>query len=96
MKFSGLWRAHHADDNLRRDFPLTDLDDSKWAEIPVPGHWGLVDDFKDADGPLFYRTQFELEPPKSNQRFWLDLDGIFSQGDIWVDGSFLGLSLIHI
>tara|TARA_B100001996_G_scaffold5780_1_gene4883 strand:+ start:10 stop:2073 length:2064 start_codon:yes stop_codon:yes gene_type:complete len=92
MKFSGLWRAHHAEDNLRRDFPLIDLDDSKWPEIPVPGHWGLVDGFKDADGPLFYRTQFELEPPKSNQRFWLDLNGIFSQGDVWVDGSFLGVT----
>ena len=92
MKLSGLWRAHSADDNLRRDFPLVDLDDSDWSEIPVPSHWGLVNDFKDADGPLFYRTRFELADPKPDQRLWLDLDGVFSQGDIWVDGSFLGVT----
>ena len=92
MKFSGLWRAHCADDNLRRNFPLVDLDDSDWPEIPIPSHWGLANDFKDTDGPLFYRTRFELDPSEPDQRFWLDLDGIFSQGDIWVDESFLGVT----
>ena len=92
MKLSGVWRAHCADDTLRRDFPLIDFDDANWPEVPVPGHWSATDKFKDATGPLFYRTRFELDKPKSEQRLWLDLDGIFSQGDVWVDGSFLGVT----
>ena len=36
MKLSGVWRAHCADDTLRRDFPLVDFDDANWSEVPVP------------------------------------------------------------
>ena len=89
MELPGPWVARPADDALRRTFPLDDLDDSSWAEVPVPGHWQSTDAFADEDGPLLYRTRFTSQTPAEGRRTWLELDGLFYQGDVWLDGSYL-------
>jgi beta-mannosidase len=96
MELAGSWRAIEADDTLRRVFPDPDLDDGAWAELAVPGHWQSAQPFAGSDGPLLYRRRFESPPPErepgpgSGRRVWLDLDGLFYQGDVWLDGSYLG------
>ncbi|MCU4185075.1 hypothetical protein K6U06_11940 [Acidiferrimicrobium sp. IK] len=90
MDLGGSWRAAPADDLGRRTFPDTDLDDSGWAELPVPGHWRSVPAFCGSDGPLFYRRRFEAPAPPQGRRAWLRFDGVFYQGDVWLDGSYLG------
>ena len=43
-----------------------------------------------SDGPLIYRCRFELDPGVPDARHWVVLDGVFSQGDVWLDGAYLG------
>ena len=90
MELPGPWRAHVADDALRRTFPADDLDDGDWTEVAVPGHWQDEADFSGEEGPLLYRTRFPTVEPATDQRLWLELDGVAYQGDVWLDGSYLG------
>ena len=86
----GPWRAFEADETLRRDFPLEDLDDSDWPEVIVPGAWRSNPAFADTDGPLLYRTRFTTGTPGPDRRTFLEFAGVTVQGDVWLDGSYLG------
>jgi beta-mannosidase len=91
MEPAGIWRATEATEDLRRSYPSPDFDDSAWAEIRVPGHWRSTPAFTESDGPLLYRTRFEqAEQPAEGRRAWLTFDGLLYQGDVWLDGSYLG------
>ncbi|MDP6867155.1 MAG: hypothetical protein QF844_01515 [Acidimicrobiales bacterium] len=86
----GPWRAVEADETLRRDFPLENLDDEDWPEVVVPGAWRSNPTFTDADGPLLYRTRFTTSTPVPDRRTFLEFAGVTVQGDVWLDGSYLG------
>jgi beta-mannosidase len=90
MDLSGTWRAAVADDDLRRSAIGLDYDDDHWEPVPVPGHWRSVPAFTGSDGPLLYRTQFELDPGPQGARHWVVLDGVFYQADVFLDGAYLG------
>jgi len=95
MDLGGRWRSIAADETLRRVFFDPDLDDGDWPEIAVPHHWRSHPAFATSDGPLLYRRRFEAPIPPAERgvgdcRTWLHLDGLFYQGDIWLDGSYLG------
>ena len=89
MELSGTWQALVADDELRRTW-LDEPDDAAWEPIEVPSHWRSTPAFSDTDGPLLYRTRFDHARPGPDERHWLVLDGIFYQGDIWLDGGYVG------
>jgi beta-mannosidase len=90
MDLSGSWRAAVADDDLRRGALGLDYDDDGWEPVPVPGHWRSVPAFSVSDGPLLYRTRFELDPGPAGARHWVVLDGVFYQADVFLDGAYLG------
>ncbi len=90
LELSGVWRAAIADDELRRAAVGLDASDDGWEAVEVPGHWRSTPAFADSDGPMLYRTRFDLDPPVDGQRRWVVLDGIFYQGDLWLDGAYLG------
>ncbi|MEY2569449.1 MAG: beta-mannosidase [Actinomycetota bacterium] len=90
MDLSGRWRACVADEALRRTYPEPDFDDRAWPELDVPGHWRTSPAFAGTDGPLLYRTRFDLSRPADGSRSWLVLDGLFYQGDVWLDGAYVG------
>jgi beta-mannosidase len=90
MNLGGDWLAAASTDDLRRVFAAPDLDDSAWQPIPVPGHWRSVAAFADADGPILYRTRFTTAQPEPGRRSFLTFDGVFYQGDVWLDGEYLG------
>jgi beta-mannosidase len=90
VELSGPWRAHAADDELRRTFVDDAFDDARWVEVTVPGHWRTEPTLVDLDGPVLYRTKFVADEPSPGTRTWLIFDGIFSQGDVWLDGVYLG------
>jgi beta-mannosidase len=90
MDLGGVWRAAPSDDQLRRDFTDPDFVEDGWAPVPVPGHWRSTPAFADEDGPLLYRTAFDHGAPPPGQRAWLTFDGLFYQGDVWLDGTYLG------
>ena len=90
VDLSGVWKVTPADDDLRRDGIGIDVDDSAWADAQVPGHWRDHPDFADHDGPFLYRRNYDLAEPDPGRRRWLTLDGVFYQGDVWLDGAYLG------
>lgn len=89
-ELSGGWRAAEADEELRRQFPSPNFDDSRWASAEVPGHWRMSPPFEASDGPLLYRHRFESGPLGDGDRAWLVMEGVFYHSDIWLDGSYLG------
>lgn len=89
-QLGGTWRAAVADDLRRRSFPDPDLDDRSWAEVAVPGHWRSTPALAATDGPVLHRRRFEATAPAGDRRAWLRFEGIFYQGDVWLDGSYLG------
>ncbi|HKA83963.1 MAG TPA: hypothetical protein VKD21_08870 [Acidimicrobiales bacterium] len=90
MHLSDGWRAASADDDLRRVYHGEDFDDRAWEPIAVPGHWRSTAAFADSDGPLLQRCRFEAPGPDEGRRTWLTFDGLFYQGDVWLDGGYLG------
>src|ERR671911_232296 len=84
------WRAAVADDDLRRVYHGDDFDDTGWEPIAVPGHWRSTPAFAESDGPLLHRCRFEADSPGAGRRRWLTFDGVFYQGDVWLDGGYLG------
>jgi beta-mannosidase len=88
---TGSYRLHVADEDLRREFADPDFDDGSWPVGQVPGHWRDEPSLASADGPVLYRRRFDhpgLSHPE--RRLWLWLDGVFSQGDVWLDGAYVG------
>ncbi len=97
MDLSGQWRAAISSDDRRRDALSLSHggasgrhDDSAWVPVNVPGHWQTVGSFQDCQGPVIYQREFSIEPPDRGRRRWLEIDGIFSEGDVWLDGAYLG------
>jgi beta-mannosidase len=90
MDLSGRWRAAPADESLRRAFHDADFDDDRWETVDVPGHWRSSPAFAESDGPLLYRRPFAATAPAPDRRAWLTFDGLFYQGDVWLDGAYVG------
>ena len=90
MDLGGTWRAVVADEGLRRAFAHPDHRDDGWAPVEVPGHWRSVPELAGTDGPVLHRRRFEATAPAAGDRAWLVLDGLFYQGDVWLDGAYLG------
>ena len=113
MKLGGTWRVAAATEGRRRTFHEFDHDDSRWATMPVPGHWaqpvaGGAGTHLAVEESVLYRHRFEgpLEaiatgvgdpadgsddPAEGgSRRWWLRLEGLAQQGDVWLDGSYLG------
>lgn len=90
LDLGGTWRAVVADEELRRRFPDPGLDDSSWPTLAVPGQWRSSEAFATSDGPLLYRCPFTAADPGADRRSWLELSGVFYQGDVWLDGAYLG------
>ncbi len=92
MELRGPWQAIVADDDRRRTWldEAIEASESDWAPVEVPGHWRASPAFADSDGPLLYRTRFEHDRPAGSDRLWLRFDGLFYQGDVWLDGGYVG------
>src|SRR5690606_14816124 len=91
LELAGTWRAAVADDDLRRASTDADFDDDAWEALAVPGHWRSAAAFAESDGPLLYRRRFEHPGPSApDRRLWLTFDGVFYQGDVWLDGGYVG------
>ena len=90
MDLSGTWRAAASGEELRRRFLAPDFDDGDWTDLEVPGHWRSVPALADSDGPVLHRRAFEAPRPAGGRRSFVVLDGCFYQGDVFLDGAYLG------
>ena len=87
---AGVWRAHPGDRELVKTFADPDHDDARWSDVAVPGHWRDTKEFADHDDSLLYRHRFRRDRLDWARRAWLELDGVFYYGDVWLDGDYLG------
>ena len=90
MDLGGLWRVAEGNEDLRRRLADRELDDSAWPTQEVPGHWRSVPGLEASDGPVLYRRRFDAHHPADGTRSFLVFDWIFYQGDVWLDGEYLG------
>lgn len=90
LDLSGSWRAGVANEELRRTWYSNDFVDTDFVDVDVPGHWRSRDAFADNDDPLLYRRRFSTLTPGAGTRAWLLLDGVCTQGDVWLDETYLG------
>lgn len=87
----GTWKIHPADETGRRTVGDRSLDEGAWADAPVPGHWRHLPGFETATSALYRRWFSTTEDAQTTgRRRWLAIDGLCSQGDIWLDGAYLG------
>ncbi len=77
-----------AEEDLRRRF-AEEHPPGDWVDVRVPSHWRNTPGFEDAEGVL-YRHRFETAGVAPGERHWLVLDGLCYQGDVWLDGTYLG------
>ena len=82
---TGTWKFRPGDDAT---WAATDLDDSDWAEIQVPGSWGMQG-YEDVD-TAWYRLTVELSPAEASAHLGLRLGDVFSAYELYVDGELLG------
>jgi beta-mannosidase len=101
LDLSGEWRAHVNEPDLARAFTDPGYDAGSWARVHVPHHWTSEPAFAGVDGPVLYRREFTLDHPPvpdasetrdlpDPERRFLELDGVFYYGDVWLDGEYLG------
>jgi beta-mannosidase len=90
LDLSGEWRAHAGEPDLVKQFSDPATDDDAWVPVRVPHHWRNEPAFATSDGPVLYRRQFTHVAPPPGRRAFLELDGIFYYGDVWLDGEYVG------
>lgn len=90
VDLTGTWRAHASEPDLAKRFAQRQFDDRAWENVHVPHHWRASAAFAGSDGPLLYRTKFATPDAPADRRRYLELDGIFYFGDVWLDGEYLG------
>ena len=91
MDLTGTWRAAPAGEAARRTFHEPEFDDDDWNNLAVPGHWATDPTFAGVETVL-HRCRFESPDVADNpqRRWWLHFEGITQQGDVWLDGVYLG------
>ena len=90
MHLTGPWNASPGDGDLAKQFADPAFDDRAWTTVRLPHHWRTEEAFATSDGPVLYRRAMHLERPAAERRSFLELDGVFYYGDVWLDGEYLG------
>ncbi len=91
LSLDGTWEACVADDGIRRTWLEAGARSGGiWVTADVPGHWRSAEGLATTDGPVLYRRSFELPEANGAERWWLELDGVFYQGDVWLDAAYVG------
>lgn len=84
------WRVAAPTEDMLLRFQEAEYDDSDWQTASVPGHWQNEPSIDSDATTALYRTRVTVEPAAEDERVWLVTDGIFSQGDAWWNGFYLG------
>lgn len=80
------------------DFPkakVTKFDDSKWKQVTLPHAFNEDEAFKLSieqltDTVVWYRKSFQIPELKSNQKVFVEFEGVRQRGDFYLNGHYLG------
>ncbi|QDV63365.1 Beta-galactosidase [Crateriforma conspicua] len=84
------WLASRAD---IRNAPSPELDDSDWDAIPVPGHWGMRNEYSNYNGKGWYRRSFTLPQTwqrDESRRIRLRFEAVYHLARVFLNGRYVG------
>ena len=99
IRFTKEWKFIQDDSNL---FSTTDYDDSAWRILNLPHDWSIEGNFSREHpatpgggalpgGTGWYRKSFKLSEEDREKLFFIDFDGIYQKGEVWLNGHRLGM-----
>lgn len=90
--FNSEWKLRIGDFPKAKD---TKFDDSKWKQITLPHAFNEDEAFKLSieqltDTVVWYRKSFQIPELKSNQKVFVEFEGVRQRGDFYLNGHYLG------
>lgn len=90
--FNSEWKLRIGDFPKAKD---TKFDDSKWKQVTLPHAFNEDEAFKLSieqltDSVVWYRKSFQIPELKSNQKVFVEFEGVRQRGDFYLNGHYLG------
>ena len=90
--FNSEWKLRIGDFPKAKD---TKFDDSKWKQVTLPHAFNEDEAFKLSieqltDTVVWYRKRFQIPELKSNQKVFVEFEGVRQRGDFYLNGHYLG------
>ena len=90
--FNSEWKLQIGDFPKAKD---TKFDDSKWKQVTLPHAFNEDEAFKLSieqltDTVVWYRKSFRIPELKSNQKVFVEFEGVRQRGDFYLNGHYLG------
>ena len=90
--FNSEWKLRIGDFPKAKD---TKFDDSKWKQVTLPHAFNEDEAFKLSieqltDTVVWYRESFQIPELKSNQKVFVEFEGVRQRGDFYLNGHYLG------
>lgn len=90
--FNSEWKLRIGDFPKAKD---TKFDDSKWKQVTLPHAFNEDEAFKLSieqltDTVVWYRKSFQIPELKSNQKVFVEFEGVRQRGDFYLNGHYLG------
>ena len=90
--FNSEWKLRIGDFPKAKD---TKFDDSKWKQVTLPPAFNEDEAFKLSieqltDTVVWYRKSFQIPELKSNQKVFVEFEGVRQRGDFYLNGHYLG------
>ena len=90
--FNSEWKLRIGDFPKAKD---TKFDDSKWKQVTLPHAFNEDEAFKLSieqltDTVAWYRKSFRIPEQKSNQKVFVEFEGVRQRGDFYLNGHYLG------
>lgn len=89
------WRFAKSGSDAGQQTPR--FDDSNWQSVVVPHTWNKVGgpqarayETDTSSGPAWYRLHFKAPKAGSEERYFLQFDGVGTIADVWLNGQYLG------
>ena len=101
--FNFGWKFHHGPvENAYK----TDFSDKDWQEIRLPHDWSVTYAFTQENtagataflpgGIGWYRKTFSIPSNAANKITWIEFDGVYSNAEVWINGTYLGKTALWI
>jgi len=98
VTFNQDWRFHLGEVS---DGQRTDLDDSSWRKLNLPHDWSIEGEFAEKNpagtgggalpgGTGWYRKSFIVPATAKGKLLFVDFDGVYRKGEVWLNGHYLG------
>ena len=91
----GVIQSYQSVDPLRTTpgelagYATAGFDDSRWAEIEVPGNWDTRDEYSNYFDNAWYRRSFFLLP-QQGKKVSVHFGAVYYQAEVWLNGVRLG------